>query len=158
MFAQGDLVVGVAAAPNNPFNLDGDNDIDEADIAEWLSQAATGRGYSSPFLGGDTDNLESHFDPNNLSTRSVDTTDFANFITGFTGAGSTWEVGNFNGDSHVDITDFAAHFVVSFLQTGGGGYGTNQVIPEPSTLLLLGLGCLCIAYRRMCRTRARGRR
>ena len=157
MFAQGDLVTGVAADPNNRFNLDSDNDIDEADISEWLSQSATGRGYSSPFLRGDTNNLESRFDPSDPSTRTVDITDFTNFLTGFTGTGSAWEVGNFNGDGDVDLTDFAKHFLANFAQPYGGDYGTNQAVPEPSTLLLLGLGCLSIAYRRVRRSHVHSR-
>ena len=57
-----------------------------------------------------------------------------------------WECGNFNGDNVVDITDFSNHFLPNFAVTGGGTYGPEQAIPEPSTLLLLSLGAALLAY------------
>ena len=80
------------------------------------------------------------------TSRTVDITDFQNFLAGFTGAGSTWDVGNFNGDSVVDITDFSNHFLPNFSATGGGTYGAGQSVPEPSTVLLFGLGSLLLVY------------
>ena len=142
MFAQGDLTAGVATtAGTEKFDLVDNNVIDDADIAEWLIQTGAANGFSSAARRGDTDNLDATFDPNN-ATRSVDITDFQNFLEGFTGAGFTWEVGNFNGNGFVDITDFSNHFLPSFTATGGGTYGSGQSVPEPSTILLLGLGSL----------------
>ena len=51
------------------------------------------------------------------------------------------------GDNFVDITDFNAHFLLNFIAiTGGGTYGPGQSVPEPSTVLLLGLGGALLAY------------
>ena len=106
-----------------------------------MDLAATENGYASPFLSGDTDGLDNVF----AAARTVDLTDFNNFLVGFTGGGSTWEVGNFNGDGVVDITDFSNFFVPNFLTAGGGSYGAGQSIPEPSAILLLGLGSALLA-------------
>jgi len=91
---------------------------------------------------GDTDNVGA----SSPTPRTVDITDFQNFLKGFTGAGSTWEVGNFNGDAVVDITDFSNHFLPNFSAVAGGTYGPGQSIPEPSALLLLGLGGALLVY------------
>ena len=152
LMAQGDLVTGVSVSSGNQFDLDNDNDIDENDITEWLSLTGTENGYSSPMLRGDTDDLGTMFDPN-TPNRTVDITDFQNFLDGFTGIGSTWEVGNFNGDNVVDITDFSNHFLAGFAAASGGSYGAGQSVPEPNTVLLLGLGGLLLGY--LCRRRTR---
>ena len=143
MFAQGDLVTGVATtAGTEKFDLIDNDMIDGADITEWLALTGTQNGHGSTALRGDTDDL------NNLSptSRTVDITDFQNFLLGFTGAGATWEVGNFDGDSDVDITDFSIHFLPSFIATEGGSFGPGQAVPEPSAVLMIGLGSLLLAH------------
>ena len=146
MFLQGNLVTGVSTtSATEKFDLVDDNVIDNLDLDEWLLQSALESGYTSPFLRGDTDGLNSIFDPNG-PTRTVDVTDFENFLTGFTSDGSIWEVGNFDGDNDVDITDFATKFLPSFITTGGGTYGPGQSIPEPSAVLLLATGGVLLAY------------
>ena len=142
MMAQGNLVTEVSVHPGNPFDLNSDNIINEADITEWLGQAGTQNGFSSPFLRGDTDGLD-QVDPN---PRTVDVTDFNNFLNGFTGLCVDWECGNFNGDNHVDITDFSNHFMSSFSLTAGGTYGPAQSIPEPSAVLLLLVGAMLLVW------------
>ena len=80
-------------------------------------------------------------------------TDFTNFLSGFTGSCVNWECGNFDGDNDVDITDFSNHFLPSFVATGGGTYGPGQSVPEPSAVLLLGLGSVSLVYVCCCRRR-----
>ena len=140
LMAQGDLVDGVSVGSGNLYDLD--NDVDVDDITKWLSLTGTKNGYGSPALHGDTDNL----DNTSPTPRSVDITDFQNFLGGFTGAGSTGEVGNFDGNGVVDITDFSNFFLPSFAATGGGTYGPGQSIPEPSAVLLLGVGAVLVPF------------
>ena len=147
LMAQGDLTSGVSATGKEEFDLNNNGVINETDITEWLRIAGANNGYGGgnanvPFLRGDTDGLDNTYP----TPRSVDITDFQNFLNGFTGAGSTWEVGNFNGDDVVDITDFSNHFLPNFSATGGGTYGPAQSIPEPSTVLLLGLGAALLTH------------
>ena len=139
---QGDLTTGVAVGTGNKFDLNSDNTVNEDDITEWLVQTGSTNGFSSAMLRGDTDQVG----VTSPTPRTVDITDFQNFLGGFTGAGSTWEVGNFDGNGVVDITDFSNHFLPSFAATGGGTYGSGQVVPEPSAVLLLGLGGVLLTY------------
>ena len=139
---QGDLVTGVSVGAGNVFDLNSDNSINEADITEWLEMAGIINGYGSPMLRGDTDDIGNIFP----TPRTVDITDFDNFLDGFTGTCLNWRCGNFNGDNNVDITDFSNHFLPNFMATAGGTYGAAQAIPEPSTLLLLGFGGPCLAF------------
>ena len=78
--------------------------------------------------------------------KTVDITDFQRFLIGFTGATADWTTGDFNLDNVVDITDFSNDFLPNFAVTGGGTYGPGQSIPEPSALLLLGLGGVLLGY------------
>ena len=78
--------------------------------------------------------------------RTVDITDSEQFLVGFTGLTSDWTTGDFNLDNVVDITDFSINFLPSFTATGGGTYGPSQFIPEPTTVVLLGLGGVLLAY------------
>ena len=91
MFDVGNLVTGVATtASTDRLDLIDDDTINVADLTEWLSQAATANGHSSPYLRGDTE-----FD------RDVEITDFNSLATNFDPDGATaphsWTDGNFDG-------------------------------------------------------------
>ena len=139
---QSNLTTGVFVGAGNQFDLNNDNTINEADITEWLDLAGMESGCGSPFLRGHTDGMDNTFP----TPRTVDNTDFQDFLVGFTGVGSIWGMRNFNGDALVDITDFSNHFLPSFATTGGGTYGPGQSIPKPSIMLLLGLGGVFLAF------------
>jgi len=138
MFEVGNLAAGVVTSVSTErFDLIDNDIIDAADITEWLSQAATENGHSSPYLRGDTE-----FD------RDVDITDFNSLATHFDPDGATaphsWTEGNFDGDNDIDITDFnflAANFAPD-------GYGASAV-PEPSSLLLALLGLMLLVGARV---------
>ena len=131
MFDVGNLVTGVATTVSTDrLDLIDDDTLNAADLTEWLSQAATANGHSSPYLRGDTE-----------LDRDVDITDFnalaANF--GSRGAWPLWHEGNFDGDRDIDITDFdilAANFAPD-------GYGASAV-PEPSALVLASLAVILL--------------
>ena len=162
------------------YDLVDDDMLDGEDITEWLSVAGNVNGYGSPFLPGDTDHLDQldpnirtvditdfqkfikgfHVrtaditDFQNIladfNAGTADITDFQSFLTEFNFSDLTWDMGNFNGDAVVDITDFSNYFAPSFIATGGGEYVDSQAIPEPHAVLLLGLGGVLLAYMVNC--------
>ena len=135
-----DLVHGVSVAGGDPFDLTGDNIVDNLDITEWLVQAATENGYASPYQRGDTHGLGKLF-PEPRTIRLFDYNVLAGF---FNPNGSNgpylWSHGNFDGDGNVDLSDYNS-LATSFNPTG---YGPGQSVPEPasSTLCLLSLAAL----------------
>ena len=151
MFMQGDLVVGVQDPDSSsPFNLNGDTVINNQDVDQWLGEAATVNGFSSPYVRGDTDDLGNE-------TRDVDITDFNALASNYAPQGTpsgifaqNWHLGNFDGDADVDITDFNA--LAENYEPGGYGAGQAGATPEPSAFLLMILGIAgggwCVRVRR----------
>ena len=148
MFAEGDLVAGVASVSGNSADLDGNSLINGADIDVWLDSAARFNGYASPYNRGDADNL-GDISP---AQRDVDITDFNALATNFspTGDGNPtngpfWDQGNFDGDDDIDITDF--NFLAANFSPAGYG-GSTTAIPEPAGFLLVATGLLVLALGR----------
>ena len=115
------------------FDLDGDGDVDAADLNEWLSLAATANGHSSAYLRGDTD-----------LDRNVDLADYMalanNFEPSGNGLSTLWQHGNTDGDNDVDLVDYnvlASNF-------SPAGYGAAAV-PEPASVCLLLTALLVLA-------------
>jgi hypothetical protein len=142
MFEAGDLVEGVYTRhisvtyePTKRMDLDdmGWSDegiLNEADITEWLSQAATFNGYNSPYLRGDTD-----------LDHDVDLGDYNALVSNFDPSGFglsiLWQHGNTDGDWDVDLIDYNT-LVNNFNPLG---YGAAPV-PEPSSIVLVIAGLL----------------
>jgi len=144
MLAQGDLGNGVSLAAADQHDLDGDLDIDHADIGLWLQQSAAFNGYGSAFLRGDSDGVSSIWP----TDRDVDQDDldlltgqFDPIGDGDPTNGPFWEQGNFNGDDEVDITDFNS-VAVNFAPSGYGSLALATTIPEPTGLILALAGVL----------------
>jgi len=137
MFDVGNLEAGIATTVSTDrLDLIDDDTLNAADITEWLSQAATENGHSSPYLRDDTE-----------LDRDVDITDFNSLATHFDPEGATaphsWLEGNFDGDDDIDITDF--NFLAS--NFAPDGYGTSAV-PEPSAFLLASLAAILLGGMR----------
>ena len=111
---------------NLTFDLNGDNLVDEADIAEWLVQAGAdpanaGDTNGNPYLAGD-------FDLNGF----VDGQDFIVWNgSKFTSTGK-WSLGDANGDGFTDGQDFVIWNGRKFQSSADG----VSAVPEPSTTLL----------------------
>ena len=138
MLASGDLVAGVpTTAATEKFDLVDDNRVDDLDILEWLSQAASENGHGSPYLRGDSE-----------LDRDVDLTDYNMLVAHFDPTGTygpyLWEHGNFYGDGQIDLGDYNS-LATNFSPLG---YDIASV-PEPAAaslfiaavLLLAGPGC-----------------
>ena len=136
MFAQGDLVAGVAVGAGNQFDLISDLTLDNLDVTEWLSRAATKNSFPTPYRRGDTE-----------LDRDVDITDFNALAVNFAATpvvpAPTFDEGNFDGDSDSDITDFNS-LAVNFAASGYSGQ--SQSVPEPATVALCGLGCMLLLW------------
>ena len=147
--SQGNLGASISTSKGNRFDLNGDEQLNQSDLSQWLSEAAVVNGYTSSYLRGDTDNIL----PN--GNRDVDITDFNQLSSHFdpsgaAGAANTWQRGNFDGDLDIDITDF------NFLSQNFSPIPYSQSVPEPTVfqLLLLG-GLVCwVLMGRPCLLRA----
>ena len=135
MYARGDLGSGVSVGAGDSMDLDNNESLNNNDITEWLSQAATANSFSGPYLRGDSD-----FD------RDVDITDFNVLAVNFGQTDAEWMDGNFDGDNDVDITDFN-YIAANFAAAGYDGGAMNSV-PEPSALLLLSFGLATLYWFR----------
>ena len=97
--------------------------------------------------GGDTD-----------GDGDIDGTDLANFASGWVGpdgagydgistTAAEWATGDFDEDVDVDGTDLAT-FAAGWYGENGAGYVPPVGVPEPSTIVMLILGALClVGYR-----------
>lgn len=150
MFSQGDLTDNSTKVPptddifdlvdNNTFN----NVIDNEDVDAWLSGAATANALGTPYRRGDTD-LDRDVDITDFNTLAVNFRPVATATSHWNG---NWDLGNFDGDGDIDITDF--NFLAANFAASGYG-GTSVVVPEPTALLLVGLGVcgivVAVCYR-----------
>lgn len=146
LYRQHNLVAGVSTTTGDPFDLDGNELIDNTDLDEWLEIAGLHNEYTSAYQRGDADNVGAV----SPAARTVDITDFNVLAGNFDPLGNsvtpnTWDRANFDGDTDVDITDFnllAENFTPL-------GYGASAVtVPEPGYLPLLAcVGLLFALFR-----------
>ena len=74
----------------------------------------------------------------------VDVNDLTVVLTNFGQTGTTWSQGDFNGDGTVDINDLTI-VLANFGQTAGSSAARLAAVPEPSSLLLLGISVIGLA-------------
>jgi len=81
----------------------------------------------------------------------VDLTDFTFLAANFNkSGGATWLQGDYNYDGNVNLTDFtflASNFNQAFTAPSGAA-GLGSLVPEPGSLMLLGLGAANVLGRR----------
>jgi uncharacterized repeat protein (TIGR03803 family) len=97
----------------------------------------------SPVRPGDF-NLDSHIDPADIpameqALANMSTYQTANGLS----AAQLLAIGDINGDGVVNNADLQA--LLDLLNSGGG---SSNSVPEPPSIVLLGIGALAIAYRR----------
>ncbi len=111
---------------------------DNGDINEWLAQAAQENGFAVPYLAGDI-NLDG----------AVNVTDLNVLGTNWLQDGTTWSEGNVFVDelddaevNAQDLTMVALAWQTSISRTAAAA------VPEPMSLLTLGLALLLVGVRR----------
>lgn len=122
---EGPVAVGVIVTPgeNDHFDITGDGVIDNADVDQWLADAANVNGTGSPYERGDA-NLDGVVDESDFNLWN------ANIFT----TSLLWDAGDFSGDGNVDVSDFNLWNANKSTVADGGAN-----VPEPraaSTLLL----------------------
>jgi hypothetical protein len=130
----GDLVAGVTGI-DPKFDLTWDGIVDGADLALWLSEAASHNGLGSSYLLGDA-NLDG----------SVDGSDFNAWNAAKFTSGTVWHQGDFNGDGFADGSDFNLWNSHKFMSSDSGSQ-----VPEPLTdlaAMICALVVLRTAYAR----------
>jgi probable HAF family extracellular repeat protein len=120
------------------FTLNNATAIDNnGDIAGWGTDSSGNTNQAfviiNPQLPGDA-NLDGRVDLNDL------TIVLANFGKS---TGMSWGTGDFAGDGRVDINDLTI-VLAHFGQSAGSSLGGMTAVPEPSTLVLIGVGAMVL--------------
>jgi hypothetical protein len=136
-----DSLVGEIVSGTNGgiFDLTGEGTVDESDLAEWLSAAATHNGFSEAYLHGDS-NLDG----------SVDATDLNNLALNWRKDEDValWSAGDFKPNGVVDSGDLN-ELALNWRQAIRTASTANSPVPEPSAsfLMVVGLTLACRRYR-----------
>ncbi len=135
MYGAGDISAGVSVPPaDSELDLTGDNVIDQADVDQWLSDAAAENGFAAPFVKGDA-NLDGTLNASDLNALALN----------WQQSGAVWSTGDFTGEGLVNASDLnllALNWQSSIPQAAAA-------VPEPSTMTLDLLAMVfCIRWRR----------
>ena len=122
----------VAGTNNSAFDLNSDGAVNQADRTEWIDV------INNTYVG-DSD-LNGVFDSGDF-VKVFSAGQYEDDIAG----NSTWETGDWNGDTEFDSGDFVAAF-----SAGGYDKGPRPVnaVPEPSGIAILIVGCLALLRAR----------
>jgi hypothetical protein len=126
-----DALVGeiVAGTDNSAFDLTADGAVNNADLSQWLSDAATANGFAGPYLMGDA-NLDG----------SVNSSDLNDMARNWNQEVARWSAGDFNADGIVDARDL--NKIALMWQQSIPVAASPESVPEPAALTLLVLGIM----------------
>lgn len=138
-----DALVGeiVAGTNESTFDISADGIVNNADLSQWLRDAATNNGFNAPYLLGDA----------NLNG-SVDSGDLNNLALSWRQNVALWSAGDFNADGVVnaaDLNELAINWRESIPSAA-------SVVPEPAaaTLAIFALAAMtCLRRRTIKRTK-----
>ena len=83
----------------------------------------------------------------------VDINDLTIVLAHYNQTGTTWTEGEFTGDGTVDINDLTI-VLAHYNETAGSSAGPAAAVPEPSALVLIGIGAMGLLGL-VCRRRRR---
>ena len=118
-----DALVGEITAMTNDLHFDVtlDGIVDQADLSQWLGDAATANGFAEPYQAGDA-NLDGTVNAGDLNSLGVN----------WQGATGAWSAGDFNADNMVnagDLNGLGVNWQKSLPLAAA-----NSAVPEPSTI------------------------
>jgi uncharacterized membrane protein len=121
-----DALVGeiVAGTNDSVFDLSGDGAVNNADLNQWLNDAATANDFAAPYLLGDA-NLDG----------SVDSADLNKLALSWRNDVARWSAGDFTADGSVDsddLNDLAVNWRDSIPSAA-----SPESVPEPAAFALL---------------------
>lgn len=136
-----DSLVGeiVAGKHGGLFDLTGEGIVDDADLNQWLSDAAAHNGFDQEYLAGDS-NLDGKVDSIDLNNLALNwrRDDIAR-----------WSAGDFTANGRVGSDDLN-ELALNWRQSIPMASPVSAPVPEPSALLLTVVG-LALAWRRRIR-------
>jgi hypothetical protein len=118
------------------FDLTGDEAIDNADLSQWLNDAATANGFNAPYMRGDA-NLDG----------TINAADLNALGQNWRGQSNTWQSGDFNADGIVDSRDL--NEIGQNWRSTIPSAASLESVPEPAASTLLFLGILATPLLRV---------
>lgn len=114
----------VAGTDNSAFDISADGEVNNVDLTQWLSDAATTNGFAAPYLRGDA-NLDG----------SVNASDVNALGQNWLGPPNTWQLGDFNADGIVsagDLNKIGMNWLSAIPSAA-----SPESVPEPAALTML---------------------
>ncbi len=119
----------IAGTSDLSFDLTADGVVDNADLTDWLSEAATYNAFTFPYLLGDA-NLDG----------SVNAADLNALGQNWLGSPNAWQSGDFTADGTVNVNDL--NKLGLNWQQSIPSAAPRESVPEPAASILLLLGIM----------------
>ena len=121
MYGAGDIAAGVSVPPaDSDLDLTGDNLVDQADVDQWLSDAAAENGFAASFVKGDA-NLDGTVNASDLNALALN----------WQQAGAVWSTGDFTGEGMVNASDLN---LLALAWQSSIPQAAAAAVPEPATI------------------------
>ena len=137
-----DLLVAkvVAGTDGELFDLTGDGAVDDMDVSQWLSGAASHNGLSEAYSPGDA-NLDGSVNASDLNKLALS---WQSSVTG-------WSLGDFTADGQANAADLN-QLALNWQGSIPMASAASSPVPEPSAMLLTVVGLVLLWRQSRCRS------